>query len=376
MMYTDLARELQRLGARHRNRIWRDRIRRRLRPAGYCCAALLLLAGAVHQLLLPLNALLVIGLAAVPALLYCGWLGVKQRPTAQQGAAAADRSFGANSLFVSAWELTRSATDFQRVEKLLLERCATTLPDWTGSSAPAVRTYLRPSTLLTMTLSMTGLLFLLQTSQVQPRQSLTTASAWPADQATTAAVKALGELLDRSADAPAQDPHPLALSNTPPGPSSDDAAESRAPIERGATASTDPSSAAEQLPLPADPSTGRPDVAAATAALARANSVGSGVGDDAAQAPGTDRIVAAAAAQTQLIDIETGTDHRSIAQDGSSQGNELLASQAERSSSLYSANRPARQMSANGSSFQLSPLQRSLVWRYLAQLEKINDPEK
>ena len=376
MMDTQLARQLQRLGRQQRNRIWFERIRHRVGPAGLYVATLLVAAAAVHQLLLPLNAVSIIGMVIIAALLYLCWLAIKQKPTPQQGAAAADQRFGANSLFVSAWEITRSKSDVQRVEKLLLERCARSLPDWIGSPAPARRTHLGPSTLIAFTLTLVGVFFLLQASHVQPPDDLQSDPDRQAAQAPTDTAMALGELLDEDAQWSAQSSAERTDSPPRTGSFATDEASRSASGERATEPAESRASSASDLSLAGKPSPGLKNSAAASSALDGENSTAAGVGDDAASAPNTDGIEATAYDQAKLINIETGGDQGSVASDVSSQGNVLLTSTTQPIASTRSTSDPSRQLPANGSSYQLSPMQRSLVSRYLAQLENIDDAKE
>ena len=373
MMYSDLARQLQRLGRQQRNRIWFERIRHRLGPTAWYATTILVIAASVHQLLRPLNALAIIGMVIILVLLYLCWLVIQQKPTLQQAAAAADQRFSANSLFVSAWELTRSGADYQRVEALLLERCASTLPDWIRSPAPAAQNHLRPSTLITLTLAMLAVFFLLQASHVQPLDELPGTTDSQANQATTASLKALSTLLDKPTDWPVQNSAARADSSRSESFAATDASSHSAPGERTTGAAERPASTASERSLPKLPATGLADSRVGSSALDDDSASASGVSDAAAQAPGTDAIEATVYDQAQLIDIETGSAQGSAAGDVTNQGKPLLASTPEQETPTRSVSDPSRQLSANGTGYQLSPLQRRLVGRYLAQLGTIDE---
>jgi hypothetical protein len=376
MMNSELARQLDRLVRRQRNRIWLQRTGRRLGSAGFYCATILMLAGAVHQLLLPLDTLAIIVTATVPPLLYLCWLALTQKPTAQQGAAAADRRLGADSLLVTAWEITRADADIQRVEKLLLERCASKMSLWTDSLAAAQRVNLKPASLFSITLALAGLFFLMQASHVQPQRESQAAAERGARQTTSATARALGELLDRDVDWPPPGSAERADANGKARTLAADDARDSAPGERLAEAGERLPGAEERQPLPGNPSSGVADAAPGSARHDSDTAVAAGVGADAAPAPGTDSIEALALKQARLIDIATESAHNSTASDSASQGSALLASPARQVISPRSAGEPSRQMPAAGTSYQLSPLQRSLVWRYLAQLEENNDAKE
>ncbi len=218
MMNSELARKLQWLGRRQRNRIWLNRVLRYSAPLFVYCASVFFFAGSIHQLLLPLNFTLVAGVAMVPSLLSLCHLGIAHKPAPREGAAEADKRFAANSLFVSAWELTRFQTDIEGTGKLLLERCEKALPDWSQATRPPPRANLKPAGLITITLTVLGLFFLLQPSHVQPRQSARTApdpSLETVDKASADAAKMLSELLDDNANPTARTSPEPAGSTTP-----------------------------------------------------------------------------------------------------------------------------------------------------------------
>jgi len=376
MMNSELAKKLQWLVQRQRNRIWLNRVLRHSAPLFIYSAAVFFLAGGIHQLLLPLSFPLIAGIAIVPSLAFLCLLAITHKPAAREGAALADELFAANSLFVSAWELTRVQSDNKGTAKLLLERCEKALPNWSLPTTQAGRGKLKPVGLITITLAMLGLFFLLQTSHVQPRQTSQATANSSLEQAnaeSAAAQKILSGLQDENSKPAAQTLRQPGASTKPTEPSS--SAYKQALKQPAQPAATDPAASlpAAVNPLPAS----KP--AMALAGVSPASNPGGSektgahdAGNETAEAPDSNLAVTREYDRIQLVDIETGTDHRSIAGDESGHGGKLL--EPEQAVSRQSAGNPWQQVSANGITYMLSPQQRNLVWRYFVQLDKIDDP--
>lgn len=384
MMKSELAKKLRGLGQRRRNEIWLQRILRRLTPLFWYGAIIFFLAGGIHQLLLPLNFLLITGIAFIPSLLFLCFLSVTQKPTRQEAAADADKLFGANSLFVSAWELTRFESEIKGTEKLLLDRCETALPEWSRPIRQLSQGNLKPSGLITITLGIAGLFFLLQPSHVQPQQ---TSSDTPnshselANEDRVNAVKILSKLLDDNVTPTIQTPGLPADSTTPSDSSRSAPVQSSIQIGQSAESASESvesiSAADKRLSLLINkPAATLAELSPASTPSGGEKITDNGAGNETADAPGSNVIQTETYDQIQLVNIETGSDHRSSATDELNQGNKLLASKPEQAVFRQSANHRSRQISANGFTYLLSPQQRNLVWRYFVQLDKIDDPKQ
>jgi hypothetical protein len=345
-------------------------------------AIIFFLAGSIHQLMLPLNSLLVTGLAIVPSLLFFGVLVVNQKPTSQEGAAEADKLLGANSLLVSAWEICRLETDIGGTGKLLLDRCETRLAEWSRPVRPLPSRLLQPSGLIASTLALVGLIFLLQPSQLQfETDPDEIAGALPVitSQEADRAVDSLAELLDSNPNPPSG---LRAQTSGSTAASLPDPAQAAAQIEQSTTmAGIAANPVEDEL---ADSPTNGPtsEYAGATPALVSSSTPGlerksgaKSTGNEAADKSNANPIQPGEFDQIQQVIIEADSDHRSLAGDTENQGNRLLASKPEQTALPQSASSTSRQISATGYTYTLSPQQRNLVWRYLVQLEKIDDPK-
>jgi len=384
MMKSELATKLHRLGQRQRNEIWLQRILRRLAPLFYYIGIIFFLAGGIHQLMLPLTFLPITGIAFIPSLLFLGFLSVTQKPTRQEAAAEADKLFGADSLFVSAWELTRFKSEIKGTEKLLLDRCETALPAWSRAIRRPPPRNLKPSGLITITLGIAGLFFLLQPSHVQFQQ---TSNDRPDSRTESAnddrvnAVKILSKLLDDDVIPTAQTPEPPANSTTSSDSSSSAPPQSSMQIGKSAESASDSvesiSTADKRLSLLIDKPAATPaQLPPGSTPTRRQKTTDNSAGNEAADVPNSNLIQTEAYDRIQLVDIETGSDHRSSATDELNQGNKLLESKPEQAALRQSAGNRSRQISANGFTYLLSPQQRNLVWRYFVQLDKIDDPKQ
>jgi len=380
-MNSELARKLQRQGLRQRNRIWLNRVLSRAAPLFVYSALVFFLGGGIHQLLLPLNFALIAGIAIVPSLAFVGFLGITQKPESREGAAEADKLFAANSLFVSAWELTRLQSDIMKSDikgtaNLLLERCEKALPDWSRAVTQPAPGKLKPAGLVTVTLAVLGLFFTLQPSHVQPRQTSQAspnASLELANAESAVAQKILSELSATGAQPTPQTPPQPAASTAPADPPASAAAQGSRKPGQPAQMDISASTPAAVNPLPAsDPAMTIARTAPASNPNGAEKTTDHSAGNEAAEAPDSGVIEAREYDLVQLVDIETGSDQRSIANDETSQGGKLI--EPEQGVLRQSNGNPWRQVSANGFTYMLSPQQRNLVWRYFVQLDKIDDP--
>ena len=80
--------------------------------------------------------------------------------------------------------------------------------------------------------------------------------------------------------------------------------------------------------------------------------------------------------RVSLIDIETGTDKQTTAFDGTREGEELIVSAPTQSTFRQPASQRILKVSQTNAGTLLTAEQRTLVWRYFKQLEKINEANK
>lgn len=166
------AKQLQILTHHQQNRIWLKRISEHSSPVFWWLAGLFILSAIIHQLLLPLNTLVVVAIAIVPSLVVLIWMIIITKPLATEGAAEADALVGANSLFVSSWELSLYETHLQGTEKLLLERTEKMLPSWSEKLKHQPRKTITSTRLIMITLTFFGLFFLMMPTHVKTEDAI------------------------------------------------------------------------------------------------------------------------------------------------------------------------------------------------------------
>ena len=166
-MSMDIGKQLQQLARREQMKMWLKRLNARLPALLWLSASALAVGGCIHQLLSPMDPLAVTCIAIAPSLSVLLWTAFTETPTAVEGAAAADRLFGANSLFVSAWELTRSAAAIEGIGPLLTARTETALPAWRQRKRAPQKHDMNPASLIAVTLGLAGLFFLLLPSHTR-----------------------------------------------------------------------------------------------------------------------------------------------------------------------------------------------------------------
>jgi len=183
IMSSSSLQQLHKLSLHQQNTIWLNRVTKQFSPMFWWFACLFILGGTIHQLLFPLNTLIVISLAIVPSLIFFIWLIVTTKPEEQEGAAAADKLLEASSLFVSAWELhhstENSAEKIHGSGKLLLLRAEKMLPEWSLQLKIQPRQYINPISLAALSLAVFGLFFLLMPTHVQTGETLILQSSTP-----------------------------------------------------------------------------------------------------------------------------------------------------------------------------------------------------
>jgi len=311
-------------------------------PLLWWSASIFFLGGSIHQLISPLNPLTIACLAILPPLLLISWISAHVKPTADEGAAAADRLFDANSLFVSAWELSRSAASPKGISRLLLARAEKKLPGWSASISKHPQRYMKPASLAATSLGLIGLFFLLQPAHVQTSD---VSSAIPSSQKKSLnqsqdPAVVLSELFTKKVKTTAveqplqqnsafnstkkvdtqtpQQNRPLAIAKI----------NKDGPKTAGQTTmkmSAKPSTPGEKS-LPAQ------DVFPASSSPNKSKKIADQIaGNDTAVS--TDRVINKAEkfARVSLTDIETGADTRSTAFDVNREGDELIVSTATQS---------------------------------------------
>ncbi|MDX2475801.1 MAG: hypothetical protein QNL05_00370, partial [Gammaproteobacteria bacterium] len=347
-MNTDLRKQLLRLGRQQQNKIWLDRIISRMSPLLWWSASILFLGGIIHQLMSPLDPLTVVWLAILPSLLVISWIIARVKPTADEGAAAADRLFGANSLFVSAWELSRSTTAIEGISRLLLRRTEAELPAWPLHIRKQHQRYMKPSSLAATTLGLVGLFFLLQPPQVRTSETQSTevpsttalSQRKPLNQGKDPAT-VLSELFIKKTVTADIEQHPQ---QNPPFDSAK-GTDSQSPLQNqqavAAEISEDGSNTTGKTSIntPAKPLSVDEESPPAQKILLTSSSQSKGkkiadrtAGNDAASSSNMVINKAEAFDRVSLIDIETGTDKQTTAFDGTREGEELIVSAPMQSS--------------------------------------------
>ncbi len=303
-------------------------------PLLWWSASIFFLGGSFHQLMSPLDPLTVVWFAILPFLLIISWISASLKPTADEAAAAADRLFGANSLFVSAWELSRSSATIEGISRLLLVRTETELPGWSLHFRKQPQRYMKPTSLVATSLGIVGLFFLLQPPHVQTSDIPATtpfSQRKPLNQSKDPAV-VLSELFkEKTATATAAEQY---LQQNSPFDSSKGADSQKTPPSRQAVTaeiSKDGSQMTKQMS--GKPSIPDEKLPPEQNVLLTSSTPGEGkkiaeqtAGNETADS--TDKMINKAEKfdRVSLIDIETGTDNQTTAFDGTREGEKLIVS--------------------------------------------------
>jgi len=344
---------------------------------------MLFLGGIIHQLMSPLDPLTVVWLAILPSLLIILWIIARVKPTADEGAAAADRLFGANSLFISAWELSRSTTDIEGISRLLLRRTETELPGWFLRTSNQPHRYMKPNSLAATTLGLVGLFFLLQPPQIQTSEapsSTALSQKKPQNQGKDPTM-VLSKLFTKKTTAAVEQDF-----QQNPQLDSRKGAESQRPLQRKSAVTTEISKdglntiGRKTIKAPAKPSSLDEESQPAQNILPTGSAQSEGkkianqtAGNDAASSSNMVTNKAEAFDRVSLIDIKMGTDKQTTAFDGTREGEELIVSAPIPSTFRQPASRRTLKVSQTNAGTLLTAEQRTLVWRYFKQLEKINE---
>lgn len=354
-------------------------------PLLWWCASILFLGGSIHQLISPLDALTVACIAIVPSLLILSWISTRVKPGSDESAAAADRLLGANSLFVSAWELSHSAAAIEGISRLLLARTKTELPGWSLYFKKQPRRYMKSTSLTATSLGLVGLFFLLLPPQVQTSEapSTTTLSSQrkPFNQDKDPAA-VLSELFmeKRATAAVEQNLQQNSRFDSAEGTDKQTSLQNKPEVMEKISENDSNTAGQTVIKMPGKPSTlyekslPAQDVFPVSASLGEGKKIADQTaGNEAAVNSGMKINKAEKFDQVRLIDIETGTDNQTTAFDSSQKGNELIAS-APLPATLHqpSSYHPTK-VAQTDSGTQLTAEQRVLVWRYFKQLEKINE---
>ena len=347
---------------------------------------MLFLGGSIHQLMSPLAPLTVILFAILPSLFIISWIIARVKPTADEGAAAADRLFEANSLFVSAWELSRSAAAIEGISCLLLKRTETELPGWSQSISKQPQRYMKPSSLAATTLGLIGLFFLLLPPHVQTSEapsSTALSQRKPHNQGKDPTM-VLSQLFTKKTTAAVEQHF-----QQNPQLDSRKGAESQRPLQSKPAVSTEISedgsnttgkttikAPAKSLSLDEE-SPPAQKVSLASSLQSKGKKIAAKTaGNDAASSSNMVINKAEAFDRVSLIDIETGMDKQTTAFDGTREGEELIVSTPIPSTFRQQASRRTLTISQTNAGTLLTAEQRTLVWRYFKQLEKINEANK
>lgn len=191
-----LQKQLQNLVVRQQNRIWTNRILEMSPPLMWWSAGILFAAGIIHQTWMEINMIAVVAIALLPSIILPAWMAKKLRPNLPQAAASFDKMAGANSMFVSAWEISHLTAPSKGIQGLLLARSSKCIDAWSSCFATLPRRTLPPTSLIAISAGLVGLFFLLLTPHVQSTEAdkeLLSEISPPFDQrnSTTRALKEL-----------------------------------------------------------------------------------------------------------------------------------------------------------------------------------------
>ncbi len=380
-MKSELAKLLQRLSQQQQHRIWLNRILQRTSPLVYYSALMFFLAGGIHQFMLPLNTLLITGIALGPSLLILCWHCIWQKPALYEGARHADKLFEANSLFISAWELCRAETDIKGTAKLLLSRCEKALPEWSQDNRQLPQKNLSPARMGIITLGIVGVFFLLQPSHVQvykpPKATLNQKQALIAESEDNTA-RILGKLFNHGATSATPFSRHTGNPSTLIGPSKSAPPQMSEQYPRSKDSKANlgiPMSDKELSLFSNKHGSVMQGVLPDSRPIAGTITGNAGIGDETAKPANSAITQADEFDKTERINIETGMDQLSKASDELNQGYELIASNPEQAILHPATNNPSRGIVSNSSITLLSAQKRSLVWRYFKQLDE-NDAQR
>jgi len=394
-MNTALRKQLHQLTRKQQHKLWFNRIIARLSLPLWWSVSILFIGGCIHQLLAPLAPMAVAAIAFLPSLIFLFWISNHVKPLAEEGAAEADRLFSANSLFVSAWELSQSAANIQGIDHLLLARCERELPAWSLQLKKQPQSAMTPITLAATTLALIGLFFLLQPAHQQsnkPTAEISSKASPAASSTMTAAsLKEIPEQKEDAADVlsklfseetnTVEQQHPQ---NTTQGNKLQSSTQNNQPVSESnkdnsltaertnkqlsAQSSTFPQNTPQQHNAPQDISAhnkGKKIADRSAGNQAAIKNTDSGTNEQTVKRKDF--------ADRNLIDIDTGNDQRNTAFDSSAKGNELIITSPEQTTKRQMMGRDSLNKTRTNAGTLLTAEQRTLVWRYFKQLEKNNE---
>jgi hypothetical protein len=323
---------------------------------------------------------LTLALALVPTLFVTCFVGFSEKPGLAEAAAAADRQFGANSLLVSAWELSRSRSAVPPTAKLLLRRCEAALPGWSQSGRRKTRENLGPTGMAIVTLAAVGIFFLSQPAPIQTHQlakrGVTGSPEEQREDSASDAARVLGNLLETGPPRQTQDrgeSDVLTSRSAPPAGAAEggEFAEDRSNAKAAADAI--PAEKRSQASLAADSSTGLTQ--SRTAGEREGARIPSReAGNESATPPDSRQLRAGDYERIELVAIETKSTDGASSRDGSAPASRLIESAPNPEDWKNASSSAGGELAASGFVYLLSPQQRSLVWRYLQRLEKNHVP--
>jgi hypothetical protein len=376
-MKTSLREALQRLTLRQQRRIWLIHVSNKIPATIWWSASVLFSGGMIHQLWFPLSRSLMLCIAILPSLLLLAWTAVTKKPTTDEGAADADRLLGANSLFVSAWELSRSRMVIDGVGALLLARAEDVLPNWHQNFDTPTRS-ISTANLTAAALACLGLFFLLMPTHVQIDSFTDTVISRPGEptKQSDEPVSVLSDLLGRDDNTAPEDGSQFATARdrqaasrrVSPQRPPEDAPADMADISAERLQTMDQSPPGQSTsPAAADPLT--QGVSKSDGKKIPRRTPGSGIGNT------SDRMMSKSAgfAQLSLIDIDVNSDSRSTAFSDRDKDGGLLLPASSQSAIHPSAIRRSLKSAQTISNNLLTVEQRALAGRYFKQLEKIDE---
>jgi hypothetical protein len=338
----------------------------------------LFLGGSIHQLIAPLEPLVIVGIAILPTLTILAWIAAIVKPTTNEGAAAADSLFDANSLFVCAWELSRSGTTHDGVMRLLLARTDIALDDWQEHDRTRQQRYIKPAGLLAITLSLVGLFFLLLPTDVKTVLSLASepsakSGIFTRSNDTALELSELFTVNKQSAtQVKKQNPEPggqSGLSGSTPPPTLLERDQTAASVTGENLLETEGQLSSNQRLSSLEQKAALPDLSANDSRKVPDRTAGNETAVDfGSPVSKSDQFK-----QISFVDIETGTDAHTAAFDKTRKGTSLITSTAAQADSTPLTLHTTLRRTQAASATLLTAQQRNLVRRYFKKLEKIDE---
>jgi len=379
-MNPDFRYQLHSICRQHQRTIWVNRVLHYLPTILWWNANILFMGAMLHHWILPLNSHLVISIAILPCIISLVWLSILHKPAEHEAASAADRLINANSLFITAWELSHSDATLNQISRLLIKRAESSIPVWSKLLSSQHQRTLNASSLAAITLAVSGLWLLLQTTHIQPVE---TTGGKIVDhheiliQKKNERASILSELFLKPEKKSTKIHQQKNVQNLKTKTSSQFTPQ--ASIKNNLNFN-DNGTANSKSNSPSPSVSGnqtRSGIALTKRSKTESHNItGLTAGNETARHSDKQLSSADKFEQVQPVDIEIEADNSSIAFDESDEGQKLVVSPPQSTNSTLSYYNYSNNTSNTTTANLLSAEQRYRVWRYFKQLEKINEPNK